>query len=54
MCVAVVIVGDNFVEDTKMFNLNIVPVNPLDSEYSGELSASITVVDDDGKCIGIA
>ena len=51
MCVQLIVDGDNYVEDMEMFVVNISPVNPLDSEYSGELSTSITVDDDDGKCV---
>ena len=50
VCVAAVaIFGDDIVEGNETFQLIIQPTNPLDMVSMGRNTATVTIVDDDGK-----
>ena len=50
VCVAAItILGDNVVEGNESFQLMIQPANPLDMVSPGGNTATVTIVDDDGK-----
>ena len=50
VCVAaILIVGDNLVEMNETFQLMIQPTNPLDMVLADRSTATVTIVDDDGK-----